>query len=65
MVLTVQRNALGRKLPWIARKRVGFSAQAVLLRRELGVDRYPGVIGDEVRVELQIEAERSRDGLRD
>lgn len=65
VVLTVQRNALGRKLPWIARKRVGFSAQAVLLRRELGVDRYPGVIGDEVRVELQIEAERSRDGLRD
>ncbi len=61
VVLQVQRNALGRKLPWLVRWRIGFSAHATLLRRDFGIDRYSGVVGDEVRIDLQIEAERSRD----
>jgi polyisoprenoid-binding protein YceI len=61
VVLQVQRNALGRKLPWIIHRRVGYSARATLLRGDFGIDRYPGVVGDEVYIDLQIEAERSRD----
>jgi len=59
--LSVQRNAVGRKLPWLVRERVGFSARATLQRADFGMDRYPTMIGDDVQIEVEIEAERARE----
>jgi len=57
----VQRDAVGRKLPWLVRERVGFSARATLQRADFGMDRYPTMIGDDVQIEVEIEAERARE----
>ena len=42
------------------RRTAGFSATAVLSRKDFGIDAWPSVIGD--RVELRIEAEAVHDG---
>lgn len=57
VALEVKLNAIKRN-PVTMRRSAGFSATAVLSRRDFGMDSWPNVIGD--RIELQIEAEAIR-----
>ena len=57
--LQVAFNALKRHPLPPFRRTAGFSATAVISRREFGIDAWPTVIGDQV--ELRIEAEAVRD----
>lgn len=59
VVLEVTLNALKRYPLPPFRRTAGFSAKAVLSRAEFGIDAWKSVIGDQV--ELRIEAEAQRD----
>lgn len=61
--LDVTLNAARRHPMPPFRRTVGFSATAVLSRRDFGIDAWPSVIGD--TVELRIEAEATRARQRD
>ena len=43
------------------RRTVGFSATAMLSRRDFGIVAWPSVIGDAVELRIEVEATRSRD----
>lgn len=58
IVLDVKLNAAKRHPLPPFRRTIGFSATAMLSRKDFGVDAWPSVIGD--AVELRIEAEATR-----
>ena len=41
---------------------VGFSARGVFNRGDFGVDKYDGIVGDEIEIEIEAEFERKRRG---
>ena len=60
VVLDVTLNAAKRHPLPPFRRTVGFSATAMLSRKEFGIDSWPSVIGDAVELRIEAEATRSR-----
>ena len=58
--LQVKLNALARH-PMTFRRTAGFSATGTLSRKDFGMDHWAKVVGDEVRLILEVEATRDRD----
>lgn len=58
--MEVTFNALKRHPLPPFRRTAGFSATAVLSRKAFGIDAWPSVIGDEVKLLIEAEAVRSR-----
>lgn len=58
VTLEATLNALGRH-PLTLRRTVGFSATATLSRKDFGMDAWKSLIGDEVRLIIEVEAERA------
>lgn len=52
-------NALKRH-PLNFKKTIGFSATATLSRKAFGIDAWPNLIGDEVKIIIELEATRSK-----
>ena len=52
-------NALKRH-PLNFKKTIGFSATAILSRKAFGIDAWPNLIGDEVKIIIELEATRSK-----
>jgi polyisoprenoid-binding protein YceI len=52
-------NALKRH-PLSFKKTIGFSATAILSRKAFGIDAWPNLIGDEVKIIIELEATRSK-----
>lgn len=59
VTLQVKLNALARH-PLTFRRTAGFSATGTLSRRAFGIDNWQKVVGDEVRLILEVEATRQR-----
>ena len=57
--LQVKFNRLARH-PLTFRRTAGFSATATLSRKDFGMDHWPKLVGDEVRLLLEVEATRER-----
>ena len=57
--LQVRLNRLARH-PLTFRRTVGFSATATLSRKDFGMDNWRSLVGDEVRLLLEVEATRER-----
>ncbi len=57
VVLELRRNAVKRH-PLTLRRTAGFSATATLDRRDVGLDSSPRLIGNAVRVRIEVEATR-------
>jgi polyisoprenoid-binding protein YceI len=64
VLLHVKLNALARH-PMTFRRTAGFSATGTLSRKDFGMDRWAKVVGDEVRLILEVEATRDRDAGED
>ncbi len=62
IVLDVTLNAAKRHPLPPFRRTVGFSATAMLSRKDFGIDAWPTVIGDAVELRIEAEATRSRGG---
>ena len=60
VVLDVTLNAAKRHPLPPFRRTVGFSATAMLSRKDFGIDAWPSVIGDAVELRIEAEAARSR-----
>ncbi|MFC5577376.1 YceI family protein [Lysobacter niabensis] len=60
LCLDVTFNALKRHPLPPFRRTAGFSATATLSRKAFGIDAWPTVIGDEVKLLIEVEAVRSR-----
>jgi polyisoprenoid-binding protein YceI len=60
VLLHVKLNALARH-PMTFRRTAGFSATGTLSRKDFGMDHWANVVGDEVRLILEVEATRDRD----
>lgn len=60
IVLDVTLNAAKRHPLPPFRRTVGFSATAMLSRKDFGIDAWPSVIGDAVELRIEAEAIRSR-----
>lgn len=60
VLLHVKLNALERH-PMTFRRTAGFSATGTLSRKNFGMDHWAKVVGDEVRLILEVEATRERD----
>ena len=60
VVLHVKLNQVGRH-PLTFRHTAGFSATATLSRKDFGIDNWAKVVGDEVRLVLEVEATRDKD----
>jgi len=60
VLLHVKLNALERH-PMTFRRTAGFSATGTLSRKDFGMDKWAKVVGDEVRLILEVEATRDRD----
>lgn len=58
VTLDATLNALGRH-PLTLRKTIGFSATARLSRKDFGMDAWKSLVGDEVRLIIEVEAERA------
>jgi polyisoprenoid-binding protein YceI len=58
--LQVKFNKLARH-PLNFRRTAGFSATATLSRKDFGMDKWSSVVGDEVRLVLEVEATRDKD----
>jgi len=58
VVLAVTMNALKRH-PLTLRKTAGFSATATISRKDFAMDAWRGVVGDSVRLIIEVEATRS------
>jgi polyisoprenoid-binding protein YceI len=54
--LDVTMNGLKRSLYTVFRKTAGFSATTTLHRKELGMDAYPGAVGEDVTIDIEAEA---------
>jgi polyisoprenoid-binding protein YceI len=57
--LHVKFNKLARH-PLTFRRTAGFSATATLSRKDFGMDKWDKLVGDEVRLVLEVEATRER-----
>jgi polyisoprenoid-binding protein YceI len=62
LCMDVTFNALKRHPLPPFRRTVGFSATGTLSRRQFGIDAWPAVIGDEVRLIIEAEAVRCHSG---
>lgn len=60
VALDVQLNALKRH-PLTLRRTAGFSASGTLRRSEFGMDAWRRLVGDEVELMIEVEAQRGRD----
>lgn len=60
LCLEVQANASARHPLPPFRRTVGFSARGTLRRSDFGIDAWPGVIGEDVELRIEVEATRSR-----
>ncbi len=60
VTLAITLNALKRH-PLTRRMTAGFSATTTLSRRDFGMDSWRTLVGDEVRLVIEVEATRSRD----
>ena len=60
VTLQVKLNALARH-PLTFRRTAGFSATGTLSRKDFGIDNWAKVVGDEVRLVLEVEATRDKD----
>ena len=60
VVLHVKLNQVGRH-PLTFRHTAGFSATATLSRKDFGMEHWEKVVGDEVRLILEVEATRDKD----
>lgn len=60
VMLNVSLNQLKRH-PLTLKKTAGFSATTVLSRKDFGIDAWKSVVGDEVRLIIEAEAQRSGD----
>jgi polyisoprenoid-binding protein YceI len=60
IVLHVKFNKLARH-PLTFRRTAGFSATATLSRKDFGMDSWEKVVGDEVRLILEVEATKEKD----
>ena len=58
--LQVKFNKLARH-PLTFRRTAGFSATATLSRKDFGMDKWSKLVGDEVRLVLEVEATRDKD----
>jgi polyisoprenoid-binding protein YceI len=58
--LHVKFNKLARH-PLTFRRTAGFSATATLSRKDFGMDKWAKLVGDEVRLVLEVEATRDKD----
>ena len=57
VTLAVTFNGVGRDMiPFVTR--VGFSANATIKRSDFGLTRFPGLVGDEVQLLIEIEFTR-------
>ncbi len=65
VTLTARINRIGRDLPWVPRHSLGASASATLDRRDFGMDRHAGAVGNAVEVWIEVEARRQRRSERD
>jgi polyisoprenoid-binding protein YceI len=65
ITLTARINRLGRDLPYVPRHSLGASATATLDRRDFGMDRHAGAVGNAVEVWIEVEARRQRRSERD
>lgn len=65
VTLEVRVNRIGPN-PYTLRHTAGFSAKALISRREFGLDATPGAVGDEVGLWIEVEgqAQRERGGRR-
>ena len=57
VVLDVTCNGSKRSVYTLFRKAVGFSATATLHRGDFGMDSYPGAVGEDVAIMVEVEAE--------
>lgn len=62
--LKVRLNALGRH-PLTFRRTAGFSATGTLSRKDFGMDHWEKLVGDEVRILLEVEATRDKEATDD
>ena len=60
VTLKVKLNALARH-PLTFRRTAGFSATGTLSRKAFGMDKWEKLVGDEVRLILEVEATRDKD----
>ena len=60
VTLHVKLNKLARH-PLTFRRTAGFSATGTLSRRDFGIDNWAKVVGDEVRLILEVEASRDKE----
>ena len=60
VVLQVKLNQLARH-PLTFKRTAGFSATATLSRKDFGIDNWAKVVGDEVKLILEVEATRDKD----
>jgi polyisoprenoid-binding protein YceI len=61
IVLDVTLNGVKRSLYTEFRKTAGFSATATLHRKDLGMDAYPGAVGEDVAIDIEAEASMHAD----
>ena len=62
IVLDVQLNAVKRQPMPPFRRTVGFSASTTLQRSDFGIDAWSSMIGDQVHLQIEVEAERDHHG---
>jgi polyisoprenoid-binding protein YceI len=60
VTLAVRINRIGRDLPWVPRHSLGASATATLDRRDFGMRKHAGAVGDSVELMIEVEARRQR-----
>jgi polyisoprenoid-binding protein YceI len=60
VTLHVTLNKLARH-PLTFKRTAGFSATATLSRKDFGIDNWAKVVGDEVKLILEVEASRDKD----
>jgi len=60
VTLDARINAIKRH-PLTLRRTAGFSATATLSRKAFGIDAWPSLVGDDIRLIIEVEATRQRD----
>jgi len=63
--LEARINRTGARLPYVPRDSLGASATALLDRRDFGMVKHGGAVGDAVEVWIEVEARRARHSDRD